>query len=56
MKEHQTLQQSLKYQSQVQLAEQVGPDDYDIDVDEVGGTSIKDLDSDVSKLKAICNR
>tara|TARA_Y100001973_G_scaffold7886_1_gene10926 strand:- start:3016 stop:4944 length:1929 start_codon:yes stop_codon:yes gene_type:complete len=29
----------------------VGPDDYDIDVDEVGGTSIRDLDSDVSKLK-----
>ena len=28
-----------------------GPDDYDIDVDEVGGTSISDLDSDVSKLK-----
>jgi len=28
-----------------------GPDDYEIDVDEVGGTSIKDLDSDVSKLK-----
>ena len=28
-----------------------GPDDYDIDVDEVGGTSIRDLDSDVSKLK-----
>jgi hypothetical protein len=28
-----------------------GPDDFDIDVDEVGGTSIKDLDSDVSKLK-----
>ena len=28
-----------------------GPDDYDIDIDEVGGTSIKDLDSDVSKLK-----
>ena len=26
-------------------------DDYEIDVDEVGGTSIKDLDSDVSKLK-----
>jgi len=25
--------------------------DYEIDVDEVGGTSIKDLDSDVSKLK-----
>ena len=28
-----------------------GPDDYEIEVDEVGGTSIKDLDSDVSKLK-----
>ena len=28
-----------------------GPDDYDLDVDEVGGTSIRDLDSDVSKLK-----
>ena len=28
-----------------------GPEDYDIDVDEVGGTSIRDLDSDVSKLK-----
>jgi hypothetical protein len=28
-----------------------GPDDFDIEVDEVGGTSIKDLDSDVSKLK-----
>jgi hypothetical protein len=28
-----------------------GPDDFDIDIDEVGGTSIKDLDSDVSKLK-----
>jgi len=28
-----------------------GPDDFDIDVDEVGGTSIKDLDSDVSILK-----
>jgi len=28
-----------------------GPDDYEIDVDEVGGTSIRDLDSDVSKLK-----
>ena len=26
-------------------------DDFEIDVDEVGGTSIKDLDSDVSKLK-----
>ena len=29
----------------------VGPDDVDIDIDEVGGQSIKDLDSDVSKLK-----
>ena len=29
----------------------VGPDDFEIDVDEVGGTSIRDLDSDVSKLK-----
>ena len=29
----------------------VGPDDYDIDIEEVGGTSIRDLDSDVSKLK-----
>jgi hypothetical protein len=28
-----------------------GPDDFYIDVDEVGGTSIRDLDSDVSKLK-----
>ena len=26
-------------------------DDFEIDVDEVGGTSIRDLDSDVSKLK-----
>jgi hypothetical protein len=33
------------------ISRQVGPDDYDMDVDEVGGTSIKDLDSDVSKLK-----
>jgi hypothetical protein len=33
------------------VGRQVGPDDFDIDVDEVGGTSIKDLDSDVSKLK-----
>jgi len=33
------------------VGRQTGPDDYDIDVDEVGGTSIKDLDSDVSKLK-----
>ena len=29
-----------------------GPDDFDIDIDEVSGTSIRDLDSDVSKLKA----
>jgi hypothetical protein len=28
-----------------------GPDDFEIEVDEVGGTSIRDLDSDVSKLK-----
>ena len=33
------------------VGRQVGPDDYDMDVDEVGGTSIRDLDSDVSKLK-----
>ena len=33
------------------VGRQSGPDDYDIDVDEVGGTSIRDLDSDVSKLK-----
>ena len=29
----------------------VGPDDFEIEVDEVGGQSIRDLDSDVSKLK-----
>jgi hypothetical protein len=28
-----------------------GPDDYAIDIDEIGGTSISDLTSDVSKLK-----
>jgi hypothetical protein len=33
------------------VGRQTGPDDYDIDVDEVGGRSISDLDSDVSKLK-----
>jgi len=33
------------------VGRQSGPDDFDIDVDEVGGTSIRDLDSDVSKLK-----
>ena len=29
----------------------LGPDDMDIEIDEVGGQSIRDLDSDVSKLK-----
>jgi len=29
----------------------VGPEDYEIELDEVGGTSIRHLDSDVSKLK-----
>ena len=33
------------------VGRQTGPDDYDLDVDEVGGSSISDLDSDVSKLK-----
>ena len=33
------------------VGRQSGPDDFDIDIDEVGGTSIRDLDSDVSKLK-----
>jgi hypothetical protein len=33
------------------IGRQSGPDDYDIDIDEVGGTSISDLDSDVSILK-----
>ena len=33
------------------VSRQSGPDDFDLDVDEVGGTSIRDLDSDVSKLK-----
>ena len=33
------------------VGRQSGPDDYDIEIDEVGGTSIRDLDSDVSKLK-----
>jgi hypothetical protein len=28
-----------------------GPDDYEIEIDEIGGTSISDLTSDVSKLK-----
>jgi hypothetical protein len=33
------------------IGRSVGPDDYDIDIDEVGGQSISDLTSDVSKLK-----
>jgi len=33
------------------VGRQAGPDDYELDVDEVGGSSISDLDSDVSKLK-----
>ena len=33
------------------VGRQVGPDDYDMDIDEVGGSSIRDLDSDVSKLE-----
>ena len=33
-----------------------GPDDYSIDIDEVGGTSIKDLTSDVSKLKEFATK
>ena len=33
------------------VGRRLGPDDFEIDVDEVGGTSIRDLDSDVSKLK-----
>ena len=33
------------------VGRQYGPDDYEIDIDEVGGQSIRDLDSDVSTLK-----
>jgi len=33
------------------VGRQSSPDDFDLDVDEVGGSSISDLDSDVSKLK-----
>ena len=33
------------------VGRQSSPDDFDIDIDEVGGSSISDLDSDVSKLK-----
>ena len=33
------------------VGKRYGPDDYEIEIDEVGGSSISDLDSDVSKLK-----
>ena len=33
------------------VGRQSGPEDYEIEIDEVGGSSIRDLDSDVSKLK-----
>ena len=33
------------------VGRQASPDDYELDVDEIGGSSISDLDSDVSKLK-----
>ena len=33
------------------VGKRYGPDDFDIEIEEVGGTSIRDLDSDVSKLK-----
>ena len=33
------------------VGRQSGPDDFDIEIDEVGGASISDLDSDVSILK-----
>ena len=33
------------------VGRQTGPDDYDIDIDEVGGSSIRDLNSDVLALK-----
>ena len=33
------------------VGRQTGPDDFEIEVDEVGGSSISDLDSDVSKQK-----
>jgi hypothetical protein len=51
MKVIQDLQQSFLQQSQVQLEDNTGPDDFDLEVDEIGGSSISDLDSDVSKLK-----
>ena len=33
------------------VGRQQSPDDYDIEIDEIGGSSIEDLSSDVSKLK-----
>ena len=33
------------------VGRQASPDDYELDVDEISGSSISDLDSDVSKLK-----
>ena len=33
------------------VGRQYGPDDFEIEVEEIGGGSIRDLDSDVSKLK-----
>ena len=33
------------------VGKRYGPDDYELEVDEVGGTSISDLNSDISKLK-----
>ena len=33
------------------VGRQQGPDDFDIEIDEISGSSISDLDSDVSKLK-----
>ena len=33
------------------VGRQSGPDDFEMEIEEVGGTSIRDLDSDVSKLK-----
>jgi len=33
------------------VSRQVGPEDAELEIDEVGGSSIRDLDSDVSKLK-----
>ena len=33
------------------VGRQYGPDDYEIEIDEVGGNSIRDLDSDLTRLK-----